>query len=539
VFNRPTSQLLALALLISFGCTFAKVCARADSPPTAPTPDTSGATTGTTPSNVETGSASAIAKAPVQFGAIGAPSRASSAAQAPVDKGWTFFGSLRVRFEDQAFFPTPKANGNYSYLAETLRFGVMRQTKPVDYLFEMEAPGLFGLPTKAVAPAPQGQLGHGATYFATNKSQVASLFLKQAYVRLKQFSDPANSLKLGRFEFSDGQETVSPDPNLNWIKQNRISQRLIGPFGFTMVTRSFDGAQFVNNTPKSNLTLMGVFPTRGAFDLNGWDSLSDVRVVYLADTLPRVSKKSASDARLFYIYYEDVRNKDIKTDNRPAAARNGDRTAIRIHTLGAHYARVMDLGSGKADVMVWVAGQIGDWGLENHGAFAGAAEIGYQFANCGWKPWIRLCYDRYSGDGNPNNNQHGTFIPILPTARSYARYPFFAEANLQDVFGQVILKPSSKLTLRSDLHALRLAENNDLWYSGGGAFNNSAFGYSGRPSGGKGGLATLLDLSADYQLNKTLAITLYTAYANGGGVVGANFTKRDSGFGYAEVNYKF
>jgi hypothetical protein len=463
----------------------------------------------------------------------------AAAAPDPSDKGWTFFGSLRVRYEVQAFFPTPKANGNYSYLADTLRIGVQRQTRPVDYLFEMESPGLFGLPTKAVAPAPQGQLGHGATYFAVNGSKVANLFIKQAYVRLKEFSDKSNSLKLGRFEFSDGQETVSPDPNLNWIKTNRIGQRLIGPFGYTMVTRSFDGLQFVNSTPKANLTFMGVFPTRGAFDLNGWDTLSDVRVVYLADTLPRVSKKSASEARLFYIYYEDVRNKDVKTDNRPAALRNGDRTAIRIHTLGGHYARVIDLGSGKADVMAWLAGQIGDWGQENHGAYAGAVEVGYQLANWSWKPWFRLCYDYYSGDGNPNNRQHGTFIPILPTARIYARYPFFAEANLQDIFGELILKPCNKLTLRSDVHALRLAENNDLWYSGGGAFNNSAFGYSGRPSGGKGTLATLLDLSADYQLYKNVGITLYAAYANGGGVVGANFTKRDSGFGYAEVNCKF
>jgi hypothetical protein len=155
-----------------------------------------------------------------------------------------------------------------------------------------------------------------------------------------------------------------------------------------------------------------------------------------------------------------------------------------------------------------------------------------------WKPWFRAGYNYYSGDGNPNNNQHGTFFPVLPTARIYARYPFFAESNLQDVFAQVILKPSSRLTLRSDVHSLRLAETRDLWYAGGGAGENQAFGYSGRPSSGRGDLATLVDLSADYQLYKSTAVTLYMAYANGGKPMSI-FNSRDSVFGYAEVNYKF
>ena len=497
------------------------------------------ADTGSDAASVPATEAAVAAAAPA---AVPRPLQAAPAgakATAPVDKGWTFFGSLRVRVEDQNFFPTPKANGAYTFLAETLRVGVMRQTKPVDYLFEMEAPGLFNLPTRAVAPAPQGQLGHGATYFAVNKSRVANFFLKQAYVRLKQFSDPANSLKLGRFEFSDGQETVSPDPAVNWIKQNRIGQRFLGPFGYTMVTRSFDGLQFVNNTPKANLTLLGVFPTRGAFDLNGWDSLSDIKVVYFAATAPRASKTSASDARLFFLYYEDGRPKVVKTDNRPAGVRNGDHSAIRIQTYGGHYTRAMNVGSGKADVLLLAAGQVGNWGTQEHGAFAVAAEAGYQFPNCSWKPWFRAGYYHASGDGNPGNKQHGTFFPVLPTARVYSRYPFYGATNLDDLFGQVILKPSAKLTLRGDLHSLRLADSHDLWYSGGGAFNNSSFGYSGRPSGGKGDLATLVDLSADYQLYKNLGITLYTAYANGGGVVSTSFTSRDSIFGYAEVNWKF
>lgn len=459
-------------------------------------------------------------------------------APAPPPKGYVFFGSLRVRVEDQNFFPTPKANGAYTFTGGALRFGVTRQTNNEEITLEMEAPFLFNLPTKAIASAPQGQLGHGATYFAANGSRVANFFPKQAFVRIKPFADQANSLRMGRYEFNDGLETTSPDPAINWLKQNRISQRLIGPFGYTLVQRSFDGIQYAYNTPKANVTAMGFFPTRGAFDLNGWDTLSDIRLFYLSGTLTKAKKESATDARLFYIYYEDARRKDVKIDNRPLGVRTPDKNTIRIHTFGAHYTRTMNLGPGKADVLLWAAGQVGEWGLLDHGAYAFAGEIGYQFPKAGWKPWVRAGYNIYSGDGNPNNKEHGSFFPILPTARIYARYPFFAESNLQDLFAQVILKPSSRFTLRSDLHSLRLADSHDLWYSGGGAFQNSTFGYSGRPSSGFSDLATLVDTSADYQISKSTAVSLYLAYANGGRVTNI-FTSRDSIFGYLEANYKF
>ena len=515
--------------LVALGGSLIAMPAQADTPPNPAiagvVTESSGAKSGFAPAS----SAGAVDKA-------GSPRKA---APAPADKGWTLFGSVRVRFENQNFFPTPKANGAYSYVGEAVRVGVQRQTKKEDYLIELEAPGLFNLPTRAIASAPQGQLGHGATYRAINRGQVASLFLKQAYLRVKDFVDPASSLKLGRFDFNDGQETISPDSALNWIKVNRIGQRLLGPFGFTIVTRSYDGVQFVHNTPRANVTAMGVFPTRGAFDLNGWDSLSDIRVFYLSGTIPHTAKSNASDARLFYIYYEDARRGDIKTDNRPAAVRARDRNTIRVNTFGGHYARVMNAGPGKADVMFWGAGQWGQWGTLTHGAYAMALEAGYQLPKTAWKPWLRAAYYLGSGDGNAADKQHGTFFPILPTARIYARYPFFAETNLQDIFGQLILRPNSKLTLRSDIHCLRLADSKDLWYSGGGASNNSSFGYTGRPTSGKGDLATLLDLSGDYQLTRSTALTLYAAYANGGNAVGNLFKSRDSLFGYAEVNYKF
>jgi hypothetical protein len=67
---------------------------------------------------------------------------------------------------------------------------------------------------------------------------------------------------VGRFEFQDGSEVAAKDPTLAVLKRDRIQQRLIGPFGFTHVMRSFDGFHYVYNKPKINYTLIAATPTR-------------------------------------------------------------------------------------------------------------------------------------------------------------------------------------------------------------------------------------------------------------------------------------
>ncbi len=135
---------------------------------------------------------------------------------------------------------------------------------------------------------------------------------------------------------------------------------------------------------------------------------------------------------------------------------------------------------------------------------------------------------------------HATFNPILPTPRLYARYPFYTESNLKDLFASAEFSShGKKLTLRSEIHQLRLASVKDDWYSGGGAFDNSTFGYTGRPSNGFTNLGTLTDLSADYQVQKNTMISLYLAYVSDGAVERSIYGNGDSVYLYGEVTYKF
>jgi hypothetical protein len=102
------------------------------------------------------------------------------------------------------------------------------------------------------------------------------------------------------------------------------------------------------------------------------------------------------------------------------------------------------------------------------------------------------------------------------------------------------VRPLSKLSLRSEVHALRLASGSDLWYLGGGAFQPKTFGYTGRPSNGNRGLASVWDASADYQVTRSFSATLYYGHAWGKGVVAAIYPKDANGqYVFLETNFHF
>jgi hypothetical protein len=402
---------------------------------------------------------------------------------------------------------------------------------------------LFGLPDDAIAPGAQGQLGLGASYFAANDraTNTAMLFAKQAFIEFKRLGPGARqSLRLGRMEVIDGTETTPKNATAAALKRDRIAHRLLGNFGFSHVGRSFDGAQYVANGSTLNLTAFGGRPTRGVFDVDGWGELR-ANVFYAAVTGQRAGGSMAAEWRVFGLAYSDYRDNALKTDNRALEARRADVDHINIGTLGGHYLGATETATGTFDALVWGAGQVGSWGRLRHRATAFAAEAGWQPRVVGrLRPWIRGGYNRGSGDSDANDTQHTTFFQVLPTPRVYARFPFFNLMNIQDRFIELILRPATGMSVRTDVHSLRLADGNDLWYSGGGPFQPGTFGYTGRPSGRHAGLATLYDVSADYTATPHVGVGLYYGHATAGPAVRTTYPNARTGtFGYVEVTVRF
>jgi hypothetical protein len=463
-----------------------------------------------------------------------------AAAQQPAPLTWggvSVSGSLRTRTEIWDWFEG-SANNSYAFQGSIFRLSFSQTKKTFDWQLELAAPFLLGLPRDASAPPPQLQHGLGANYFAANRQRrnAAMVFPKQGFIRFKH---GIHSLRLGRFEFNDGAEVAPKDPTLAAIQRDRISQRLIGAFGWTHVGRSFDGAHYAANKGPVNYTIVSALPTRGVFQVNGWGNLKTA-FVYGAVTRQTGGAKNRGEWRALAIYYHDWRDV-LKVDSRPVNTRANDVASIRIGTFGGHYLHAAETSAGIFDLTLWGVLQAGKWGILDHRAGAADVEIGFQPKILPrLKPWLRAGFTHGQGDSNPNDSTHSTFFQILPTPRPFARTPFYDMVNNDDFFGMLTIRPHKSWTLKSEWHAVRLASRNDLWYLGGGAFQPWTFGYIGRDASGARSLANLYDLSADWNVNSQFAFTGYAGFLQGKAAIQQIYPRGKNGaFGYLELTYRF
>jgi hypothetical protein len=450
-----------------------------------------------------------------------------------------FTATLRSRVYVWDWFqPAGAYQNQYAYSGNLLRLNFAAKTDTTDFDAEIAVPFLLGLPTTATAPAPQGALGLGANYFSANSnSQYATMaFAKQLYLR--HHFDKSQSLQAGRFEFNDGTELAPKNATLATLKRDRISQRLIGTFGFSDVGRSFDGVRYSWTAPTADFTFVASTPTRGVFQTDGW-GWNRIGFGYAAYTKDWGHGNHSADTRFFVLDYDDFRH-ILKTDNRPLAVRKGDTENIQIQTWGGHSLHAFTTKAGTIDAIGWGALQTGRWGTQTQRAYALDFEGGFQPAILPMlKPWIRGGYTIGSGDGNPNDKTHGTFFQILPTPRPYARFPFFNMMNTEDAFGALILRPHSKVTISSEFHSLRLTNPNDLWYSGGGAYQPWTFGYTGRSTSGARSLGNLYDTSVEYRANRHMTFTAYLGYTRGLAAMEKIYPAgKDGQFGYLEAMFR-
>jgi hypothetical protein len=112
--------------------------------------------------------------------------------------------------------------------------------------------------------------------------------------------------------------------------------------------------------------------------------------------------------------------------------------------------------------------------------------------------------------------------------------------NNVDRFAMLTLKPHPRVTFHNEVHSLRLASHNDLWYTGGGVFQPWTFGYQGRAVSAATSLANLYDLNVDVTVNAHFSVTPYLGYAAGKSVIQAIYPRGKVGhLAFLEMTYKF
>jgi hypothetical protein len=461
----------------------------------------------------------------------------ASSAAAPTDpvrviaRNWT-------RVEMWRFFE-PNAGGGdprYAHVANRLQFGVERRTRRYELIAALQYVQFGGLPADASGPGP---LGTGSLYFDQGGGSNSShLYLRYLNLKLDGLAR-GWSIRIGRMGYTSGAEAPSGDPKIEAVKRQRVDSRLIGEFEWSLYQRGFDGVRTDVDRPGWHASAALMRPTQGGFEDAAGRHIADIDIWAATATARPGRLLPHTDVQLFAMRYDDDREVRQRPDNTGVPASTVD---VDVATFGGTLTGAYPLASARQiDLLLWAAGQTGRWFGDAHRASAVAFEGGLQWGGVPAKPWLRGGYARAAGDDDAADGRHGTFFPMLPTARKYALSAAYSLMNLEDVFVQLFAAPTPALSLRVDVHQLALAEAADRWYfgSGAGQASGAVFGYGSRPSQGATRFGTVVETAVDYRLSPRWSVNGYLGVIRGADVVERTFQGRRLIFGYVENVVQF
>lgn len=442
------------------------------------------------------------------------------------------------RLESWSFFEPPPGGGDhaYAYPVNRLQAGVRRDARRYALTAALQYVQFGNLPPNAVGPGP---LGLGAVYFGhAGRSDSHQVYLRYLHLQLKELL-PGVTLHAGRMPYSSGTEDASGHPKIEAVKAQRVGARLVGEFDWSIYQRGYDGVRVDAARRGWRATGSVLSPTQGGFEDAAGLMMPDVRVAAGSVTVRPPALGGAAELQGFALRYADDRQVAARPDNTGLAALRAD---VGINTFGATVVAASPARDGRQwDGLVWLAGQTGNWYGQTHRALSAAAEVGHQWSGTPWQPWLRAGLLVASGDGDPADDRHGTFFQMLPTVRRYALTALYSQMNSRDVFVQAFARPRPALGLRADVRRVGLASARDHWYFGSGATQarGTQFGFATRPSHGRRGLATIVELSADYAVSRRWSVNGFLGTARGGDVVRRSFAGRTMRFGYLESVLQF
>jgi hypothetical protein len=323
-------------------------------------------------------------------------------------------------------------------------------------------------------------------------------------------------LRLGRVGIKMGTTLAYDEASWKYVKQKRMSQRLVGTVGWANAERVYDGGVGHFDVAGFHGEIFAAQPTTGVFDVSRAYRTQNGLLVYGSElTAKRGTWLDNAEVTAFFVGYQDARTTALEN-----AGIDGK---INLYTFGASLLMVEPMGSGHLDVMLWGAGQVGDYGRARQGAWAFLGEFGYQLDEVFSQPWLRVGINYASGDPDPSDGDRRTFFNLLPTNHLYYGYiDQLAFSNLVDFLVQLKLKPHPKLGLELVWHRFWLASQNDGRYFGTGAFSRDGLGFASDESGlGSRDVGNELDVVASVKLSRNVSLLLGVAQLWGGEVYAA------------------
>ena len=397
-----------------------------------------------------------------------------------------------TRVEAWSFFEPSSvdSDGDYTLVSNRARLSVAAESRRLWFEGSFQYAQLFNLPSDAFGPGP---LGPGGLYYAAARTPVAfQLYFRSISLRLKEVA-PGLAVQVGRMVYESAEGTP-------------YAGRLIGGAEWTPFERAFDGLRIDYQRDAWRAHGSFVMPTQGAFEESA------------NPTIGKVQLATASVAwdgwQIFAHNYRDTRAVTARPDNTGIAAESID---VNVQTVGASLV--------SSALNVWGAIQGGTWYGDSHRAVSLGAETGHTWSTSSWRPSLRGGVLYASGDDDPNDADHSTFFPMVPTSRPDLLRGTYAQMNLRDIYARVSVTPRDRLEIAGEVHHLSLAQRQDRWYSGTGAtaFSGDYFGFSTRPSTLRSGLGTYLQFSASAAVKPYWTISASAGIVRGGDVVRRQF----------------
>jgi hypothetical protein len=364
--------------------------------------------------------------------------------------------------------------------------------------------------------------------------------LRQMWVEIRPITGLA--IRGGRQDINLGTQAMYAEAAWKYVKIKRASQRLVGTVGWSTVERTNDGFMGQYDTEGYNYYAFIANPTTGVFDHSkAYSRQKDIIYGGLSVTAKRGTWLDNTEFRGFFLGYDDDR--PIHQGGKPKH--------VNIYTLGASMISVYPLGPGNFDVLLWAAGQAGTFNGTDQVAGAVIGEFGYQLPEVFAKPWFRIGVN-YASGGDPSDSTNNTFFNMLPTNHLY--YGFadqFAYQNLVDFFLQLMLKPHERVSINAMYHEFWLADDQDAWYFGTGAFTKKSgasgtgnFGYGARPSGGDSKLGREIDVVVNINVYKGVSVQGGYSKLWGGDVVdnlhaAGTFGREKIDWGYLQLSLQY
>lgn len=347
-------------------------------------------------------------------------------------KNLTFSGDMRVRPEirtnsnfgvSQTQTPGRVSGANDWYVQQWMRLGINYSLSPdVDFFVQPQWAKNWGAADNTIGSgAGCGAAGTICNNDAFNNGQGDSLFLRQAFIMIRNLGIQGLSMKAGR------QLLVMGD------------HRLFGHFDWANTGFTHDGVTFQYQQPNWEILTGWLRPMES--DFNGFGSQSTSFGVMPQGTPTSTANRAGRDADLFFarlawkpmagLSIEPLwvfqRNSQVQTSTGAAVSETlaAHANGQSRHTVGGRLALRKGMFDGSAEAYHQFGSiDIGQSGQQAHiNALAIAAEAGLTFS-IPWSPRVGVEFNYASGDGDARACNSGNVAACKGTANTFENlYP--------------------------------------------------------------------------------------------------------------------